>query len=810
MSDAIARLSSESGQLIFERAGGGLPSRLLLNHPGTTDTLLSCALEIILEDGRRIRPGTTGTEPIQWKDAEAECLEFTDLAWFDEQGNRIPDFHLALRHELYSDGAFFTTAMLHAETSAPPAIRNFQLVQTLHLDTFDEVRAAAVLRRGRYASSDIQTVTPRQIFEAGENRSFPDNQMVSAGFYATKHHGADLYGEFFLESGATLSGNMADGSSEVRWNGRSPSAVWHFQNKPAHTRCRPWQWRNRWGWIIAPPPARRRLPPQQIYQYIDNYRHYPDQAELASIADAACQVLVLHSNWRRDAKNDGVPYDRKRFREIVDFAHARGIRIAVYVRGNEKEIRESAAAWFPRYLRRDFDGLYMDYGSPLSQDEPANEDYPGGSVCFYRHYRNLRRLRERVGEHGILISHTGGDFSALGLSLTDGYISGEAERGILIRNRREHEYFTMAAAAVGTLWSAAFPEYSTMRIIPFLAAAGQAPHSPLGVQFKSSSLRHPPVPGINDAVFRPLWRLWSVFAKESDITVFNDCNSEGIFGSGPGRGHYLMISKDRKRALLVVSSFSAENTPVHVEWSRTSFDPAGKICRRLRPGLHAPGEAELWKKHVLDPGFQEYPAMAFFWSAEEENWDPYRTAYPPCGAKGMEYLKEVEDQRAMRSAECNRGNLLFRVIADNSICTSLEDTNFFDLYDNTLELVILHENGKTEKIGEIGKKEFYRDKACPGEDRLLPGDTSAEFSLNELLPPGRRRLGVRSLHFGEPFYSLISVQLKDADQPDAPWRQLDFYNELEADRALLTWECEIRNPGGSRLRERKAEYGFTL
>ncbi|MGN0870057.1 MAG: hypothetical protein ACI4UV_02615 [Victivallales bacterium] len=783
-------LKYDAGKIIFERNGGGMPDQLVLNDSPTGQSILSGRLEIILEDGRSIHPGTGACEPVHAKNDGVESLEFTDLNWFDTQGNRIPDFHLSLQHELYSDGAFFTTAMLHVETSTPPAIRHFQLSLTLRLEDFEKIRGAVLPRRGLYASADIQSAALRQILETGENCLLPQNQMASAGFYATRREGAALYGEFFLEGGGTLSGKPEDGHSEVVWHSKSPTVSWCFQNKHAATPRRPWQWRNRWGWVIAPPAAWRRLPPQVIYQYIDNYRHYPDTIELESIANAGCQALILHSNWRRDAKNGGVPYQLQRFREIVNYAHSRGIRVAVYVRGNEKEIQEEAAAWFGHCLLYDFDGLYIDYGSPLCLNEPPNEDFPAGTVCFYRHYRNLRRLRRRVGKHGIIISHTGADFSALGLSLADGYISGEAERGLLIRNRYEHEYFTMAGAAVGTLWSAAFPEYSTSAIIPFLAATGQAPHSPLGVQFKSSSLQHPPEPGINDSAFRPLWRLWGLFAEESDITIFNDYNSCGIFIPEPERGHYLMISRDRKRALLIVSNFGSGCGKFSIKWEKTGFDPSGKHCWRLRPSLQSPGSADSWEKEWLEADFQEYPAMAFFWSTESDELRKYSACYHQCGVRGKEYLEKVAGQRQLRSVGRNSGNPVFRVVLDNSICTSLEDSNYFDLFDNRLELVILQDNGKIKKVGEIGKTSFYPDGGCPKEDQLLPGDISPALPLHALLPPGKYRLGIRSIHQGEPFYSLISVQLKNSDH-DTCWRQLDFYNDLEPDRSLLTWECEI-------------------
>lgn len=87
----------------------------------------------------------------------------------------------------------------------------------------------------------------------------------------------------------------------------------------------------------------------------------------------------------------------------------------------------------------------------------------------------LRELRKTIGPDGVFYIHTGPLFSALGLNFADGYVSGEGEQGILLKGRTEHEYFSMSSAAHGTLWTAAFPEYGTPAIVPFLAAAGQAP-----------------------------------------------------------------------------------------------------------------------------------------------------------------------------------------------------------------------------------------------------------------------------------------------------------------------------------------------
>ena len=148
----------------------------------------------------------------------------------------------------------------------------------------------------------------------------------------------------------------------------------------------------------------------------------------------------------------------------------------------------------------------MDYGGPFCEIIKPDEAFPGGRTMFREHYLKLRRLRATMGPDGLFYSHTGPFYSALGMNFMDGYTSGEGERGLLIKGRKIHEYYSMSAVAPGTLWSAAFPEYSSKEIVPFLAAAGQYPHAPLGMAGYTCSLAHPQVPGINDLNFRPLWK----------------------------------------------------------------------------------------------------------------------------------------------------------------------------------------------------------------------------------------------------------------------------------------------------------------
>ncbi len=785
----IATLHSRHLDVIFSESGGGSPTEFIRSNGEIISRNSQSELQIKLADGRVVFPVTAGAQYFYSEKTDRQLLEFTDLPFADSDGNKISGFHLSLRHELFSDGAFFTTAMFHAETPEPPQIQEFTLTKTLDTTKATDVMGIIFPRKGNFCSTDIQSVTSRQIIKRGETLDLGCNQLTNAGFYSINPGGESFYSEFFVESGNTVSGKLSDGSSKIIWQNGSPAAVWSFQNVPTPELHRPYTWRNRYGAILTPPPRERHLAPQQIYQYIDNYKHYPDDEELQAVIDSGCSMFVFHSNWRRDAKNGGVPYDAARFKVLIEKLHRHNIRVLLYTRGNEKEIVEEAANWFDNYLQKDFDGLYIDYAGPLTFHEEPDEDNPGGTIAFYRYYLNYRRLRERVGRDGVLILHTGAEFSNLAMSMADGYISGEAERGILIKSPFDHHFNTLAPAVTGTLWSAAFPEYSSLKIVPFIAAAGQAPHSPLGVQFKSSSLSHPPVPGINDVCFRPLWRIWEIFRKIRDIKIFNDYNCCGIF-STDGCGHYLMLAPDGQTALLVVASFGVKNAEITVDWKKCGFSPAEKKCFFLAPQMDTPGNVRRIDNGKMQVDFNNYPAVAFYFAHDDAGIQHFDRPYPPMGTKAGEYLLMVENQRSLRRRKPSAVSKI-RISVDNSICTSLENSNFFDLFNNRLFLVEKSAGGVISPIGEIGRSRLYSaGENVPDTDLIHPGETSAEIDLASLLSPGKHQLAIYSEHDGIPFYSLINILLRDDTSGETP-DILTFYNEIDHDRAFLSWECEI-------------------
>lgn len=801
-------VSIASGHLVidFARSGGGFPTRVVLRgRNGENEALLEeqePGLTAELADGRIVRPVVpVDYAPRHFTRAGVDVVEFSRLPWVDAGGQQLPGFHLSLRHEIHPDGTAFTSAFFTVEAYHGPAFRHFRLRQALLLGQYDDVRWHLCRRPGGQDGHFIQSVIPERFLARGENRRAAGIFPLT-GFCARRLGGAALYAEFFVEGDNTVSGDPAANASAVTWEDGNAVLSWDFQAGPAAERALPLQWRNTWGWVISRPPASRRLPPLRMYHYIDLNRHYPGDVQVEEMAAAGCDVFVMHENWRLDVQNDGLPYDEKRFVRLVEQLHRHGIRLAVYIRGNELSVLEDDCAWFDTYLQRGFDGLYMDYGSPFGEVSGPDETFQNGRVKFRHHYLKLRRLREVIGEGGVFYSHTGPLYSALGSAFLDGYVSGEGERGILVKGRQEHEYFSMAYASLGTMWTAAFPEYSSPRMAPFLAAAGQYPHSPLGTQVPTSSLAHPQDPGLNDVHFLPLWHLWSCFRGERDLAVYNDFNGRGVFGEPDAEiGHYLMVTASGRRGLLVLSNFGPEPAVCRPEVDLAAVHVQPGVRAVLQPGATSPGQPGIGGAagplpEVVLPG---YGVAGVLWAEDEQSLvrllQEYRRPYPGPGSESASWLAAIAEQRRFRDEPPAWREVYLTVRLPGGAPLPYEDSLIVDLYNNQLELLAADANGEWRAVAPVGKSGAVASAEAAAADQLFVGDRTAPIALHELLGPGRHRLGLRTVHLGEPFYSFVSVILSPRPDPSAAGNyQLEFYNAVEPDRSLLTWTMIIETP----------------
>ncbi len=751
-------------------------------------------LKIRFSDGRELFP-VSAAAPFVWENEEDKLIvEFGNIRWQFADGTSCPDFRLSLRYELLSCGRAFVNAFFVAENMHTPDMDEFSLNFNFASGApeLDEVKWAVIPRPRKADASLIQALRSGRALPPGDNRRIDGEISPGVSMNLRHQSGECAYFEVFVEGENSISGDYGDCATDLRWENGNLHAGYEFiREKPCRNKLMQLrQWRNQWGWVLKTADRTRQKPPMQMYHYFDNYVRYPSEECLKNLAAAGADVLILHENWRQDLQNDGVPFHDGELRRTIETAHRYGIRLALYIRGNELSAEDGACAWFDRYLKKDYDGLYMDYGGPFHASVP-DESYPGGRIPFKNYLLRMEALRKRIGKDGIFFGHTGTSYSAVfyASGMIDGYVSGEGEGGVMVRSRCCHEYFSMAAVSPGTMWTGAFPAYSTAEMRPYLAAAGQYPHSPLGEQFKTCSLAHPREPGLNDAAFKPLWKLWKFFKNERNMTVLNDYNSSGVFGApDPETGHYLMVSGDGKRALLVLSNFAkTERTVV----CKNPVRHLGNVYRMM-PTESAPGKAE--KVQASDSLIMTLGALdagAFYFDADEtaalEKMQAFETPYPALSAENQAYLAYLAEQKKLRCEPVPAEKVFLRLTVPNTNL-SYEYSLAYDLYCNAMALVEWDAAGNKKRLGWISQKGFTAEEPAP-EDYIWPDVVSPAIPLHEILGKGEHFIGIESVHYGQPFYSFLSAELT-ADKAE-PYTVF-FLNALEPDREYLRWKVIIK------------------
>lgn len=262
---------------------------------------------------------------------------------------------------------------------------------------------------------------------------------------------------------------------------------------------------------------------------------FPTDAQIDAMAQNGATILVLHNFWMAQGGVNGFPHadygharDDAELKRVIARAHDRRLRVGLYTRGIERS--GFATRFFERYLRRDWDGLYVDWHgahaiagheksrAPDTAHGDVHQSTDGSYLPARDYFLYMQTLREAVGDHGFLIGHQGNFSSGVLANLDiDAYLPGEAapDHGMLV-TVDEAVYRGMMGGGVAMPWTVDAPRIFTSREgIAKMAAWGLYPDVPLGIYGFSADLNDPDV-----QYTLPYWRLLAA-GRAEESTVYN-------------------------------------------------------------------------------------------------------------------------------------------------------------------------------------------------------------------------------------------------------------------------------------------------
>lgn len=800
MNEAVI-IQNDNYRIVFDRHTAGFPSSMALSGRLGWEEVVKGRqpwIKVLLKDNNAAFPyWPDDFMPNKRENEQSTVIEFINLPWKDENGNILEGFQLSLQYELWKSGTVFVNTYFIVEKTNPQEILGFQLKPPMQLPTEAEVAWAYWERPDTIDGSLIQALNNvERNLKIGDERYFDGTIVPYFGFDFGTGRIYNKHLEWFMEGMNSLTGNAKNVVTSLTWDGNNPYLEWEFVKNPVYSKNRPWQWRNLWGWVLCKAPEVRQHAPMRIYHYFDNFSRYPSNKQINKMANEGADVLILHENWRNDPQNGGLPYKQICFRRMVNDAHSKNIRVLLYVRGNERSVREGYCSWFDEILKKDFDGLYIDYGGPIHGMD-FDENYPGGKVSFYQHFLTIKKLRERIGKNGIMLIHTGPFFSATSVAgLADGYVAGEGEGGILISDSTNHSYYSGLSVAAGTMWTAAFLDYHSKKAVPYMAAVGQYPHVTLGTQINSSSLSHPRETG-NVTYMRPLWKLWGLFSDRKQVKLLHQQNTEKVFSTDSEKTAISLIQSLDGSTLVLVTNFDQVQRLVYaqIEWKNMDVimpEYDWKVLK-LESEQNPPSITEYQRIDHFEILLCGYGVVGWLLIPDLKVWEQklseFRKPYPEMDTEEREYLQWVENLRRIRFEPRAKKKSYFQVTVRN-YPLAYEDSLWWDLFDTCYELLRIEENGEKMFLGYISSKGLVNEKPERG-DYIWPGVETPWIPLHEILPLGKHTLEIRAKHLEADFYSFATARICEDPATFDNDYEIIFNNELDNDRSSMTFNIFI-------------------
>ncbi len=307
--------------------------------------------------------------------------------------------------------------------------------------------------------------------------------------------------------------------------------------------------------------------------WLDVKDWYPSNKQIDKMVALNGTMLIMHHEWMKQRGSCGQPHadysvvrDHDEMVRTISYAHEKGMRVGLYMRG--VEMYGLKANFFQKYLKRDWDGIYMDWHGAASlswHDWNFTPDPNFGDMHFSEkgtHYPAkeyflfTKRLREIVGPGGWLIGHQGpfnpGAMANLGW---DAYLPGEsASDHDMFADRDRAVYKGMMGGGVCMPWTLDSPVYRSTEGVAKMAAWGFYPHIGLGLgPWRTKEIFSNEPDDFMYEKIMPYWRLLSKVNVE-ELTVYNLPSQNLVVMTSSDPGVEGLVYKAGKDTYLVVVS----------------------------------------------------------------------------------------------------------------------------------------------------------------------------------------------------------------------------------------------------------------
>lgn len=330
-------------------------------------------------------------------------------------------------------------------------------------------------------------------------------------------------------------------------------------------------------------------------------RWYPTNEQIDKMADANATMLILHMEWMRQRGSNGKPHadyttarDREEMKRAIAYAHEKGLRVGLYMRGIEPYAL--ASNFFEQYCTRDMDGLYVDWNGPTATSWHETRNTPekelgdwhytedGSLAPAKAYFLFTRRLREIVGPHGFLIGHQGSFNSGILANLCfDAYLPGEtgSDRR-MFSDIAEAGYKGMTGGSVCMPWTLDLPAYRNAEGAAKMAAWGFYPHLVMGLPSEHGeklvfSLE---ADAPEYSFIRPYWRLLSRIEMAKAV-VYNLPGVNRPVLSASNHAIQGVIYQVENTFLVIVSNLGTAPASATLELDTSVLGMAGEynLCR---------------------------------------------------------------------------------------------------------------------------------------------------------------------------------------------------------------------------------------